>query len=115
MREARLPHYVEPDHRFVSGPSNNYPSPAIVLQRRSDALQRDPQSRRRARGQGGPELDQALFLRRRGADGRNEASVRSGQRLANRRRLLADGRDDGVLRQPGAGDEQDRIDRRAAA
>jgi len=35
LREARLPHYVAPDHRFASGPSNNYPSPAIVPQRPS--------------------------------------------------------------------------------
>ena len=76
---------------------------AGVLQRRADALHRHPESSRRARRQGGPELDQAVLLRRGGADGRNEAAVRGEDRRAHRRRLLADRRHDGVLRQPGAG------------
>ena len=88
---------------------------AGVLQRRADALHRDPQSSGRARRQGRPQLDQAVLLRRRGADGRNEAAVRGADRRADRRRLLADRRHDGVLREPGAGHEQDRLDRHAAA
>ena len=55
---------------------------AGVLQRRADALQRDPQSSRRARRQGRSQLDQAVLLRRRGADGGNEAAVRGADRRA---------------------------------
>ena len=68
-----------------------------------------------ARGQSRSQLDQIVLLRRGGADGGNEAAVRGAHRRTDRRGLLADGRDDGVLRQPRAGDQQARIDRRAAA
>ena len=52
-----------------------------VLQRRADAVHRDPEPSRRPRRQGGPELDQAVFLRRGGADGR-DASGSSRRRPA---------------------------------
>ena len=51
---------------------------AGVLQRRAHALQRHPQPPRRARRQGGPELDQAVLLGRFGADGGDEETVRGG-------------------------------------
>ena len=92
------------------------PGQAGVLQRRSDALHRHPQSSGRPRGQRRFQLDQALLLRRRGADGGNEAAVR-GARPA---RGIVEGYSltEGMmalLRQPGAGNQQARVNRRAAA
>jgi long-chain acyl-CoA synthetase len=63
-------------------------------------------------GKGGPELDQAVLLRRVGSHGRDQEAVRSRDGRAHHRGLLAHGRDDGVLRQSGARHEQDWIDRR---
>ena len=47
--------------------------------------------------------------------GRHEAALRSAHRRPHRRRLLADRSDDGAVRQPGAGAEQARLGRHAAA
>ncbi len=48
-------------------------------------------------------------------DGGNQTPVRGEDRRANRRRLLADRRHDGLLREPGTGHEEARLDRHAAA
>ena len=65
-------------------------------------------------GQDRPEHHQAVLLRRRGADGRNQAAVRGRNRRSHRGGLFADRRHDGLLREPGERQEQDRIDWPAA-
>ena len=88
---------------------------ADVLQRHPDAVHRDPQPPDGAIGKSRSQLDQAVFFRRRRIDGRDQAAVRGGDRRAHRRGLFADRRHDGLLRQPGEGHQQDRIDRPSAS
>ena len=80
-----------------------------------DAVHRAPEPPRRAERQGRFQVDQDLLLGRRRADGRDEAALRSAHRRPHRRGLFADRSDDGAVRQPGAGTEQARIGRHAAA
>ena len=91
------------------------PRQAGVLQRRADAVHRAAEPSRRAAGQGRLQVDQALHVGRRAADGRNEAPVRIDHRRPDRRRLFVDRSDDGAVHQPGERAEQARLGRHAAA
>ena len=76
------------------------------------ALLNHPDVQRR---QGRLQVDQNLFLRRGRVAGRHQTTLRGADRRPDRRRLLAHRSDDGVVRQSGAGPEQDRLGRHAAA
>ena len=67
------------------------------------------------RGEGRFQVDQDLLFWRGRAAGRDQAPLRSADRRPHRRRVLADRSDDGALREPGEGPEQDRVGWHAAA
>ena len=100
-----IPDLIRTIRRVKPAFFNGVPTLYIALLNHPDVQQR----------QGRLQVDQALLVGRRAADGRNEAPVRVDHRRPDRRRLFVDRSDDGAVRQPGEGAEQARLGRHAAA
>ncbi len=113
---ARLPMALVPNPRDI-------PDLVATLRRVKPAffngvptlVHRASQSAGGSAGQGGLQVDPYLRVWRGGAPCRHQATLRRHHRRTHRRGLLADGSDDGVVREPREGREQDRIGRNAAA